>query len=46
MLVEEQLEDMYELYVVVLEEDIIEEEVEIEESESQMKSEPHLWIMS
>ncbi len=45
MLVEEQLEDVYE-YVVVLEEDIIEEEVEIEESESLMKSEPHLWIMS
>ncbi len=31
--------------VVVLEEDLIEEEVEIEESESLMKSEPHLWIM-
>ncbi len=37
MFVEEQLEDIYEYVVVVLEEDIIEEEVEIEESESQMK---------
>ncbi len=46
MLVEEQLEDVYECVVVVLEEDIIEEEVEIKESESQMKSEPHLWLTS
>ncbi len=47
MLMEEQLEDVLEyVVVVVLEEDIIEEEVEIEESESLMKSEPHLWTMS
>ncbi len=42
MLVEEQLEYVSEYMVVVLEEDMIEDEVEIEESESLMKS----WIMS